>query len=188
MNAVIEEKKSAAGGCQLVPVGYHQVYYDWESQRRSWRFRPSKVMNDTGCQPYPFVLGDVTGDVEWLVICEGQWDIATFWGAAGLFEEYSPLGECIVGMGLRGSKSDEVFLAAWSDWLVAKDPKVWLLLDNDGPGRELGERLAARLRSLGLDRVTASTFGEYKDFNDAYRAMPAAFGPEQLAEVMEGLF
>ena len=200
--AFLVERPEKEGSAVLVPCGYHQRYFNFNEGKDywDWRFRPSEALDGVSCRPYPFVLGDLT-DPAVVVIHEGQWDAATWWGAAGLFDG-ADLGESVVCFGLRGARSIDLFLSVYGAWLAEVRPRVWLINDADEAGREFHSPVtdkagrvtpsfSDRLYKLGCERVVNSEFNwpGIKDFNDAYRAAPSAWGPNQIYELMvaEGL-
>jgi hypothetical protein len=182
---------------KLNAVGYHQVFYHIDSGAKSWMFHPYAKRDRVSCKAYPFVLGSLdTAAV--IVIHEGQWDAATWWGAAGFFGD-APLGDYgICSFGLRGAKSTDLFLSVYGEWLRIHRPKVWLWNDNDAAGEGFHKTTVAdngqpipsltdRLYRLGVPLVVNSCFDlpGIKDFNDAYKAAPQSFGPDQIYELMQ---
>jgi hypothetical protein len=90
----------------------------------------------------------------------------------------------------------DLFFAKYSEWLKRHLPRVWLFNDNDETGRKAfvttGTKdgvpvpsFTDRLYHLGIEVVVNSQFSSVKDFNDAYKAVPQSFGPEQIYELMQ---
>lgn len=164
------------------PVGYHQryridarhqwVYVPYAASKARSKFQGELQRRADTIHPYPFTWGDPRAR-GW-VVAEGQWDAATFGLAAG---------KNFTGrvFGLRGTHTEGLFLHLVSDALRTLRPVIWLLPDNDAPGRAWWQAtetrldhipLAQRLLDAGASRVVVSAVapGVGKDFNDLYRA------------------
>jgi hypothetical protein len=215
---------------KLDPVGYHQRFFvparDREPALKGWLFMPSVPKYRPQSQyerdlaaygalhgsilpspaaltpPLPFVLGDLER-AQLIVLLEGQWDAATFFGACGWFyddDTVEPVPEKGVAvLGIRGVAGIDAFLAHWWPYLEANKPLCWVIADNDAAGAtwreaapaEEGEQrppgLSDRMKAAGCRDVVTSWLkrGQWgKDFNDYYRACAAAKrapGPREMA-------
>jgi hypothetical protein len=192
------------------PVGFHQLHVNWKTEKKSYVYVPyipaaEKAKNEVTtalrqegnqCAPYPFYIGNFDNP-DLLVICEGQWDALTWYGAAGFFDGPT-FSESVAVLGIRGAENTDKFLAKFAPWLKATKPAVWLFCDNDPAGHKWREdytdqhgrqclSFASQLRGLGLERVHASFFESFNDFNDAYKAHPNDFGPDEIYEHLQNL-
>lgn len=192
--------------CDMIPVGYHQRFYNinggkqWvfvpyipTEDKASGDFRTTLTQQRTRCRPYPFVVGKLC-EPSIVVILEGQWDAITFWGAAGFFDE-APLCDKVCCFGLRGVESANNYLFKYGPWLKANNPKVLCIADNDTAGEAfhkdikrddgtVAPSLSNRIQHLGVDHVVGTNCDSVKDFNDAYRASPQFWGPNQIRELL----
>lgn len=211
----VEGPVAGAGGVSLLTVGMHQKFFNIAEQSSGWRFFPavpkeggkrkelarcssferelSEVADarrvETGesmVPPLPFVAGSLVAP-RLVIICEGQWDALTLFGALGGLNVDGDGLQGVTIFGVRGAKGTGVFLAHWSAWLRAVRPAVWLLPDNDGektgaywyPPARVAERKPGRvyfseqLVALGAKKVVITALrpaaGTGKDFNDYYR-------------------
>lgn len=211
----VEGPVVGSGGVSLLTVGMHQKFFNLVEKSSGWRFFPavpkeggrrkdlarcssferelSEVADarrvETGeamVPPLPFVVGSLVAP-QLVIICEGQWDALTLFGALGGLRVD---GEGLPGVaifGVRGVSGTRVMLAHWGAWLRAMRPAVWLLPDNDGqktgaawyPPARVAERKPGRvyfseqLVALGAKKVVITPLrpeaGTGKDFNDYYR-------------------
>lgn len=202
-------------GGRLLTVGMHQKFFNLVEKTSGWRFFPavpkeggkrkalercssferelSEVADarrvETGesmVPPLPYVAGSLVAP-RLVIVCEGQWDALTLFGALGGLNVDGEGLQGVAIFGVRGAKGTGVFLAHWGAWLRAMRPAVWLLPDNDGektgahwyPPARVAERKPGRvyfseqLVALGAKKVVITALrpeaGTGKDFNDYYR-------------------
>jgi hypothetical protein len=145
------------GGATLRMVGYHQKFFNVQTQDSGWRFVPSSkrpalqearwssmqramvaAATTRGVEPgramvppLPFVAGCVVRP-RLVIILEGQWDALTIMGALGGLhpDGYGP--QDVAYFGVRGVNGVRAFLEYWGPLVRAWEPLVWLLPDNDG--------------------------------------------------------
>ncbi|MEO0797441.1 MAG: hypothetical protein AAFX93_19995 [Verrucomicrobiota bacterium] len=176
-------------------TGYHQRFFRRDLSK-SWMYLPAlfeatRPRNDfqrkvkahgRRIEAAPFVMGDPV-DADLFVLCEGQWDAITAWGALGGFDDSLRASTCVLG--LRGAQGVEPFLRHYGWVLDRKRPRVLMLPDNDTAGDLWKGRpadfkagkpavagLVDRMRKLvGHDRVGLWELGERgDDFNDWWTA------------------
>lgn len=183
---------------ELRPVGYHQRCYfaprGGVEGRKSWVYVPNRPKSertefqkrlrrlDRTIAPLPFVLGELKAP-RLVVIHEGQWDAASFYGACGLMDGWDLP---IAVFGLRGVEGVRSFCEHWLGWLLKYSPAIWIFPDNDvsGSGAKLHRSwtpeggqmempsFAERLeRWLGYPPVVSVVDREKygKDFNDFWK-------------------
>lgn len=166
---------------QLMDYG-RSLGLEWDERKRAPALVP----------PLPFVLGELSVDPKLIVLLEGQWDAATFYGACGWFyddetAEEPPLSGVMV-FGIRGAQGMEAFLSHWGPWLRAWKARAWVIADNDAaggtwrdaptaaPGMPRPPSLADKLVAAGCRDPLVSWLKRNparpadKDFNDFYRA------------------
>jgi len=166
-------------------VGFHcRLKPRAGEEKASWRFVPSEKEHKQSTPALPFIIsGSDFDSVRLLIITEGQWDALTFALAAGWLGDGClwPEGVCVVG--IRGASGTDTFLHHYRP-LWPKGANCLLLPDADRAGGkwfEDGESFADRLARL-CRRVAVIRCGEYKDFNDLYRARRVA--PQDVAELL----
>lgn len=142
---------------ELVTVGYHQKFYNMQTEESGWRFLPSskrparpvgqwssferamiEAADKAGAEPgrpmippLPFVAGCVVAP-RLVVILEGQWDALTFMGALGGLHPDVEGTRDVAYFGIRGVNGTRAFIDYWGGLIQAARPLVWLLPDNDG--------------------------------------------------------
>lgn len=154
----VEAPRLSRGGATLETVGYHQKFYNLQTQESGWRFLPSAkrpdkrpperwssfehavfaAADERGVEPgksmippLPFVAGCVTAP-RLVIILEGQWDALTFMGALGGLHPDVEGPRDVAFFGIRGVNGTRAFIDYWGPWIQTVRPLVWLLPDNDG--------------------------------------------------------
>lgn len=220
------------GSTALDSVGYHQRFYqpaaNGRPENKGWVYVPSLPKHEPRSPlehelvayaaalgiakgeplrlpPLPFVLGDVETP-KTIVILEGQWDAATFFGACGYFHDMAPASTGLTVFGIRGVQGIDAFLGHWGEWLRFHKPRAWVIADNDAaggswrdapraqPGLPQMPSLADRLVAAGCAGGTRAPLVSWlkpgpwgKDFNDYYKARAAAgaaITPEKMRDWM----
>lgn len=160
------------GRRQVLPVGFHARIAGERGERASWRFMPTEKAHGHGIPSLPVVFGQID-KAGLIVVCEGQWDAASWLVAAGLNAGEVPSGLAVVG--IRGAQGVRPFLEHYADvWPEAA--RFLLLPDADEAGRTWFEdregraSFLSKLKPLCGRVVAVKLCGAGKDLNDMLKA------------------
>jgi hypothetical protein len=160
------------GQRQILPVGFHARIAGKPGERASWRFLPNEKAHGRGIPSLPVVFGGIQ-KAGLLIVCEGQWDAASFLVGAGWDAGAIPPGVAVVG--IRGAQGIRPFLEHYSDvWPEAA--RFLLLPDADEAGRTWFEdregraSFLSKLKPLCSRVVAVRLCGAGKDLNDMLKA------------------
>lgn len=171
--AVHQPLRDSLGVTTLVPVGYHQLFYeparDGKPEYKGWLYVPSLpkwkprsaleeqldaygetlgVAAEPRGRAKPAVIGPlpfVLGDLQAPKVIVL---LEGQWDAVTFFGACgwfhdTTPAEGVAVFGIRGAQGVEAFLSHWGEWLRKHRPRAWLIADNDAAGRTWREAPAA---------------------------------------------
>ncbi len=132
----------------------------------------------------PLVLGNFYG-ARLVIVCEGEWDAATFAAAAGWLASDTAWPDGVAVLGIRDASGWRTFIEHWRPrW--PRRPRFLLIPDNDEAGMKWQREFAAALAALALGvTVLPPKTGGPKDFNDMHRGQP--FTPGSIYGLLRAL-
>ena len=169
------------GRSAWLEVGFHMRHKPRsKGERVAWTYRPAGV----GLPAVPLVLGNFYG-ARLAIVCEGEWDAATFAAAAGWLATDTAWPDGIAVLGIRGASGWRAFLDHWRPrW--PRRPRFLLIPDNDEAGLKWQREFAGALAPLALSvTVLPPKAGGPKDFNDLHRTQP--FTPADIGRLLLNL-
>jgi hypothetical protein len=153
-------------------VGFHMRHKARrEGERAIWTYAPAGI----GLPGVPLILGNYYG-ARLVIVCEGEWDAATFAAAAGWLRSPTTWPDAIAVVGIRGATGWRAFIEHWRK-VWPKRARFLLIPDNDAAGAKWRTEFAGALAPLALSvTVLPPKEGGPKDFNDLHRQQPFTVG------------
>ncbi len=156
------------GRSAWVEIGFHMRHKPRrDGDRVVWTYQPAGV----GMPAVPLILGNFYG-ARLVIVCEGEWDAATFAAAAGWLASDSAWPDGFAVVGIRGATGWRAFMEHWRR-VWPRRPRFLLIPDNDEAGQKWHREFAGALVPLALSgTVLPPKAGGPKDFNDLHRQKP----------------